>query len=511
MKKSTVLRGAMSLALLAPFGTPSNATTVTLDPRTLVPAAKIDPRYQSYNVELVSIIGGQWWAPYRAPGAAEPGAAPASPQIGADTLSEHAPLDLANARLRHLAAALGPAYMRVSDKWANSTFFQDHGAALTKPPSGFDSVLTAARWKTVIQFAKAADASLVTSFAISPGTRSANGVWTPTETGKVLRSTREAGGSIAAAEFFNEPNLAVIEGAPKDYTAADYGRDFKIFSAYLRRNSPQTKLFGPGAVGERKGFAKLPGALSSGDMLQASGGGLDGLSYHFYGAFSQRCANMGAQFQIQPAAALSPEWLNASLDDTAYYGAMRNLFIPGRPLWLTETAQAACGGDRWAAQFLDTFRYLNQLGLLAGHGVGVSMHNTLVGSDYGLIDQATMQPRPNYWGALLWRKLVGTTVFRVNDSKVPNLYLYAFDLRGAPGGTAILAINADPGHAVDLDLKRHFRRYTLSAPGLDSATVLLNGHPLALDAAGRLPVINGAPGAGVTTLAPGTITFLAIR
>ena len=38
-------------------------------------------------------------------------------------------------------------------------------------------------------------------------------------------------------------------------------------------------------------------------------------------------------------------------------------------MWLTETAEAACGGNPWASTFLDTFRYLDQLGRLAKAGV----------------------------------------------------------------------------------------------------------------------------------------------
>ena len=71
----------------------------------------------------------------------------------------------------------------------------------------------------------------------------------------------------------------------------------------------------------------------------------------------------------------------------------------------TETADAACGGNPWAATFLDTFRYLDQLGRLAKQGVQVVAHNTLAASDYGLLDEHTFAPRPNYWGALLWRRL----------------------------------------------------------------------------------------------------------
>ena len=79
-------------------------------------------------------------------------------------------------------------------------------------------------------------------------------------------------------------------------------------------------------------------------------------------------------------------------------------------MWLTETAGAACGGDPWASTFLDTFRYLDQLGRLAKAGVQMVAHNTLAASDYGLLDEKTLRPRPSYWAALLWRRLMGTTV-----------------------------------------------------------------------------------------------------
>ena len=83
---------------------------------------------------------------------------------------------------------------------------------------------------------------------------------------------------------------------------------------------------------------------------------------------------------------------------------------------MTETAEAACGGNRSAATFLDTFRYLDQLGRLAKGGVQVVMHNTPAASDYGLLNEKDLAPRPNYWGALLWRRLMGTTVL---DAGVP--------------------------------------------------------------------------------------------
>ena len=58
------------------------------------------------------------------------------------------------------------------------------------------------------------------------------------------------------------------------------------------------------------------------------------------------------------------------------------MFAPAyiKPLWLAETAQAACGGDKWAARFVDSFRYLDQRGTLAQRSVKTVktvMYNTL--------------------------------------------------------------------------------------------------------------------------------------
>jgi hypothetical protein len=97
-------------------------------------------------------------------------------------------------------------------------------------------------------------------------------------------------------------------------------------------------------------------------MLAASGSGIDAFSYHHYGATSQRCSGMPGQ--TTPEAALSEEWLARTDQTRAFYQTLRDEFEPGKPMWVTETADAACGGNPWASTFLDTFRYsINLAGL----------------------------------------------------------------------------------------------------------------------------------------------------
>ena len=178
-----------------------------------------------------------------------------------------------------------------------------------------------------------------------------------------------------------------------------------------------------------------------------------------------RCRSAAAA-RIAPEDALSEQWLSRTDQTLAFYRILRDQVRPGKPIWLTETAEAACGGNRWAATFLDTFRYLDQLGRLAKAGVQVVMHNTLAASDYALLDERTLAPRPNYWGALLWRQFMGTTVL---DPGVPlhaGLHVYAHCQRGTPGGVALLVINTDRDASHSLKMADASERYTLDAANL---------------------------------------------
>src|SRR5436305_13130551 len=104
--------------------------------------------------------------------------------------------------------------------------------------------------------------------------------------------------------------------------------------------------------------------LSTEDLLRATGPVFQVFSYHFYGAVSKRMEAAGPAAQTTEAAALSREWLSRTDRVYAFYAELRDRFMPGSPVWLTETAEAAAGGTPWAATFADSFRYLYQLGSL---------------------------------------------------------------------------------------------------------------------------------------------------
>ena len=516
-------RSKSALQLLAEFMAISPLLLVTtlfaqatLQPRTMPKIAQVDARYVSFNIEAVEVAGGRFWKPFedesaptqpdaRGPAAEEPAAA-------ADPYEYRPPINLENPKLRKLAAALAPSYLRVSGTWMNSTFFQDDDApAMTSPPKGYKGVITRAEWKGVIDFSKAVGSDLVTSAAISDGTRDAEGLWTPQQAKALFDYTKSIGGHIAAAEFMNEPTFAVIGAAPKGYDARSFARDAKIFQSFLQAESPDTIFLGPGSIGEGVPMVQgmpMPKMINTDDMLKDTGPIFDAFSYHFYTTLSTRCVgNRGLSWEK----VLTPAYLDRNVDAEEYYAKLRDLYVPGKPIWNTETGEAGCGGDKWASDFVDTFRFIDQLGILAQRNVQTVIVNTLAASDYGMIDGATLTPRPDYWAALLWKRLIGSRVLKPGVPLTSGAHIYAHCAKDLPGAVTLVVINLDQNSPLALRIPMSGDRYTLSATKLLSKTVSLNDVELSVGPDGSVPHLVGSTiKAGIDLFAPRTISFIVL-
>jgi heparanase 1 len=473
-------------------------TSTQLNLKGLNQLAEVDKRYQSFNIEMCEVVGGDFWIPYEL-------LDPEKVRSGGFAALKRTipPIDLSENKLRRLASALGPTYIRVSGTWANTTYFQDNdNPELDMAPSGYENVLTREEWKGVIDFCDAVDGKLVTSFAISKGMRDDKGNWTPAQINPLINYTKSIGGEIVAAEMFNEPSHAGFGGTPADYNASYYARDFAAFKSYVDKNLPGMKIVGPGSTGEG-GILGAGVDLSTDSIFAAEPKPeFEIFSYHFYGGVSKRC--MGA---LTPENALTEEWLGKTELGLKYYEDARDKYQPDALIWLTETAEAACGGDPWAATYIDCFRYLEQLGRLAKKGVQVVMHNTLAASEYGLLEQATHEPRPNYWAALLWNRLMGTKVY---DAGIidKGIDIFVHNLKNTSDGLAVLIVN--PGDSIhSLNIPAEAEQYLLTADELLTKTVKLNGKVLQLTPDDELPAIDGEKiSAGEVMLPPHSILFL---
>lgn len=484
----------------------AESRTVAIDARTLPFVRNIDERYQSFQIGFSHLTGGETWKSY------DDLPKDAAAASGFAAIREaRAPTDLANPKLRTLTAALAPLYIRFSGTTANSVYFHDSDAPPpTAAPKGYTVLLTRQAWEGAVDFAKAVDAKIVTSFTNSEGVRDAAGVWTPRMAAPWLAHTRAIGGEIYAAELFNEPNAPEPPRIPKGHTAEEFSQSFAAFRSFMNSNATQTKLAGPGTA--RMGVGGIPSIEAVTSEMYASAQPtprFDIVSYHYYPALAERCAPANSPQGISLDKALSEAWLARPDAELQRHKVLRDKYAPGAPIWLTETGGAACGGLRWQQTFLDAFRFADTHARLAKQGLDAIFTHALISGSNGIIDEKTLEPNASYWAALLWRRLMGSRVLDVQAPKA-GLHLYAHCQRGSAGGVTLLAINLEASSA-RIRVDGGAEVYTLTASELQSKSVLLNGRPLAMGRGDTLPSINPVRSkAKQVALAPTSITFITL-
>jgi heparanase 1 len=517
-RKTAIL---ISVAVIANFSGWSSAngntiflnadTTIIINLKNMNMIGNVDERYQSYNVEMAEVVGGEFWRPYKTMDSLPSSKSAFDFSNRKLMFRKLPPVNLADKRLLNLAKALAPAYVRVSGTWMNTVYFQNDDRPQSKAPEGFENTLTRSQWKGVINFVKTTNSQLIISFAVSKGVRDANGIWTPGEAQKILDYTKSIGGEISGAELFNEPTIPIAGGVDTNYNGHNFAKDVAIFKSWAKKEVPSMLLIGPGSTAEGipgQSFVGLIKQFITTDSLMSPSPNpvFNIFSYHYYGAVSMRVMRAGP-FSIQPENALKPEWIQRTDAVADYYLALRNKYNPGKPVWVTETAEASAGADPFAATYLDCFRYLYQLGSLAKKGIQVIMHNTLAASEYSLIDQDTHLPKPNYWAAWLWSNLMGTKVYEAGNS-TPGVYLFAHSMKGHNGGITLLVLNTNKTSAT-ISLPSDGQQFSLTSNELQGETVKLNGQDLKLNDEDMLPALKGKRvNPGNVPLPPVSITFI---
>lgn len=475
-----------------------------IEPAKLPYVRTIDERYQSFQIGFSHLTGGDTWKSYDD-----------LPTGQASNVAQvrvaRAATDLGNLRLRNLTRELAPFYLRYSGTTANNVYFQDNDAApLERPPEGFKVVLTRRRWAEALEFARAVDAKVVTSFAISTGVRDGGHNWTPKMAEPWMAYTQKIGGNIYAAELFNEPNAPEYPELPKGYSAAQFSWDFATFRTTMARVAPSVRIAGPGnATLGIPGVAAILKPTPEDYAAAEPKPRFDIVSYHFYPVLAQRCAPADSPNGIGADRALSKDFLARPDSRLQAMKALRDTQAPGAPIWLTETGGAACGGLVWQPTFLDMFRYLDTHARLAKQGLDAIFTHALISGSNGVIDEVTFQPNASYWGAVLWRRLMGTRVLDAGRQQ-DGLHIYAHCMRRTSGGVSLLAINLGRS-ASSIQLDQPAQVYALTAPELQSRTVLLNGSPLVVTAEDMLPQMRPVRAVGNrVSLSPTSMAFVAL-
>jgi heparanase len=517
----------LSLSYGAPARTPplgSEPEPVRVELGLDRPLHELDPRFLSVAIDTSQLVGGHWWSQS---GRVEVGR-------GAQRV---APFDFSRPELLELARALSPAYLRIGGTEADHLYYAFEGRAPgERPPPGYELTLEPARWDALQAFASAAGLDLFFTLNAGPGPRAGGAGWQPDNAEALLRHARDAGHHVSVFELGNEVNgYWFIHGLRQQIDGARYGEDMLAARQLVKRYFPDARLAGPGSlfwpvVGEPLSslFGVLEGYLRH-DAEAHGGGTADIITWHYYPQQSRRCPV--ATRRANPTRLLEPAYLDEVSRWADSITTLRDRYEPGAEVWLGETGNAQCGGEPGVSdRFVAGLWWLDQLALLARSGQRGVIRQTLIGSDYGLIDADTYRPNPDYYNSLLWKKLMGSRVLRVSESaENPYLRLYAHCTpeasAGAGGPVSVLALNTHPRLPAAFTLAgapASAVRFDLSAPALDSRDLYLNGQRLELTSSARrelreapaLPELRGEPvalGGGPIRVAPASYAFFVLQ
>ncbi|XP_047229642.1 heparanase [Girardinichthys multiradiatus] len=182
---------------------------------------------------------------------------------------------------------------------------------------------------------------------------------------------------------------------------------------------------------------------------------------------------------------------------------------PGKSVWLGETSSAYGGGAAGLSDtFVSGFMWLDKLGLGARLGLDVVMRQVLFGSgSYHLIDD-NLDPLPDYWLSVLYKKLVGPEVLKllaISDSgrsKKVRLYLHCANRKSYTSGAVVLIFMNLSRKPARISLPALVSSSTVDAfvlqsfepgeEGLKSRSVQLNGVLLKMMDDKTIPELSGA-------------------
>lgn len=503
------------------------AKQINLNPIGLKEIRTVDERLMSYNIEMTEVTGGTFWKAYTPEQIAGTEEFKFSGELTDFTAMEelmqyYPPIDLKNKRLRELTEKLGPVWIRVSGSWATQTYYDFEETTSGKAPDGYKSVLTKEQWIGVLDFVKEMGAKLLISVSNCAGDHPNGGALDLTQARKLFDFSHTYGVDIDAAEFMNEPNMLSGSGAPQGYTAADYARDLDIFNNWVKENYPDCLLVGPctlgdGAMGKTDG--KCAGAgigammqlCTTHDLMNDTKIPLDVFSYHYYNGVSERLAAVMPNGHWNGDEAHTDAYLAVASANAKVYAPMRNRYVPGGQMWITESGDAGGGGNTWASTYLDVLRTLNELGSFSTITDGIIFHNTLASSDYGFLKHGTFEPRPNYFAVLLWNTLMGTTVYDCNNPDTEGAHIYCHSRKDGEKGCVYLIINNSLTEETIVGLPKDAEIYSLSGGGsIRSSVMYLNGEALGVSNISDIQELRPiTKHAGTLALAPATCTFIA--
>lgn len=252
------------------------------------------------------------------------------------------------------------------------------------------------------------------------------GAWDSNNARDFLKYTISMGYQIDSWEYGNELSGRTSIGASVD--AELYGKDLinlkNIINELYKNSSSKPTILAPGGFFDQEWYAKF---------LQVSGSNVvNGVTHHIY--------NLGPGFDSNLVSKiLNPQRLSRVSETFGNLKQTIEKYGPWASAWVGESGGAYNSGGRHVSNtFVNSFWYLDQLGMSSKYNTKVYCRQTLVGGNYGLLNATTFIPNPDYYSALLWHRLMGKGVLSVATDGSSSLRSYAHCSKEREGITLLL-------------------------------------------------------------------------
>ncbi len=446
-RNRTLFGAAPCLILLLACGACGSDTPQPLDPHPPMPpmpegrqvtveilpdtaAGEMEARYLGFALDTAQITNGLFWSPD-----------PSRPAI-AETP------DLESPKLRKLVSYLAPSRFRVGGTACDGVYFCPEEGVCTLPPAFEDAyrgddhiptALTHEKVRLVADFAEAVDARVMFCVAMGPGPRDpATGAWQPDNARRLIRFAASLPNRdrFEIWESGNEVNfLDLLMKMPAPLTTERYVEDLRTFRALVDEEDPGKEVAAPSCY-----FLPFPflGDLGFTERMAREGLHLvDRISWHLYATQSVRCPL--APFPADPETLFS----RAVEDNSRAMARYVREAAAGRvPVMNGECASAQCGGQAGLSDtMIDALWYADWIGLNVEEGSSALVRQTLVGTDYGMLDMISFDPRPTFLVNVMYRRTVER--FRL-ATEADRAEIRAHGYCNPAGATAVTAVLSNP-------------------------------------------------------------------
>ncbi|XP_021299782.1 heparanase-like protein 2 [Herrania umbratica] len=317
------------------------------------------------------------------------------------------------------------------------------------------------------------------------------GDWRVDNSRDLMKYSIKKGYKIDSYEFGNE---LCGSGVSARVEAKQYGKDTIALKNLVRELYPdpktQPKILGPGGFYDEEWFETF---------LKVTGQDvLDGTTHHIYNLGPGDDPKLITKIQ-------DPFYLSQVAQTFKDVAKIVEKFAPWSEAWVSESGGAYnSGGKDVSRTFANGFWYLDQLGMTSNFNHKVYCRQALIGGNYALLNTTTFVPNPDYYGALLWHRLMGSRVISATQDVSPHLRVYAHCAKQKPG-ISLLFINLSGeksfevtlSNAIDMQVKPNFEfkgsqnreeyHLTPADGNIQSDVMLLNGNPLKLKGESDIP------------------------